>query len=271
MNDEYVTASEDRQQEVDFYKNKSNQYFEELEDTDTQIHHLEARIAKLEHQLDGQHKYTDQHGSKHACYDSSMGYGSGSTSLMRSTSMGRPPSSTQKVSTSYAGALQSRPTTNDQQDTDMEDGEMARFPSLPMPSQLFPTTTGGITVPRGTMWNLAPRGRQPGRGMVGGFGVHPMRERTLVITSLEELDQYTEAANRPGDKLVLAQMCAYVREVHQRRREERSPIMEVALLKWKTPDWVPPEACPPAKAGGPNAPPGVNTPQMMSLPEEWAT
>jgi hypothetical protein len=87
--------------------------------------------------------------------------------------------------------------------------------------------------------------------MVRGFGVHPMMECTLVITSLEELDQYIEAANRPGDELVLTQMHAYVREAHQRCREERSPIMEAALLKWKTPDWVPPKARLPAKAGTP--------------------
>ena len=65
-------------------------------------------------------------------------------------------------------------------------------------------------------------------------------------------------------------MHAYVREAQLVSREERSPLQEAALTKWRIPDWVPVEGHLSAKVGDPNAPAGVNTPQMMDSPEEWA-
>ena len=86
-----------------------------------------------------------------------------------------------------------------------------------------------------------------------------------MITSMAQLDNYIEAANRQGDMTVVARMRAYVREAQLMSREERSPLQEAALMKW----WVPTEGRSSAKAGNPNAPARVNTPQMMDSPEEW--
>ena len=151
----------------------------------------------------------------------------------------------------------------------MEEGEMAAFPPLPYPSQPSQTMSGLIMVPRGANWNPAPRGR-PTVSMWGGFGFRLSRELPLMITSMAQLDNYIEAANRHGDMTAVARMCAYVREAQLMSREERSPLQEAALMKWRIPDWVPAEGRSSAKAGDPNAPAGVNTPRMMDLPEEWA-
>ena len=87
---------------------------------------------------------------------------------------------------------------------------------------------------------------------------------------MAQLDNYIEAANRHGDMTAVARMRAYVREAQLMSREERSPLQEAALTKWRIPDWVPAEGRSSAKAGDPNAPAGVNTPRMTDSPEEWA-
>ena len=91
-----------------------------------------------------------------------------------------------------------------------------------------------------------------------------------MITSMAQLDNYIEAANRHRDMMAVARMRAYVREAQLMSREERSPLQEAALMKWRIPDWVTTEGCLSAKAGDPNAPAGVNTPRMTDSPEEWA-
>ena len=91
-----------------------------------------------------------------------------------------------------------------------------------------------------------------------------------MITSMAQLDNYIKAANRHGDMMAVACMCAYVREAQLISREERSPLQEAALMKWRIPDWVPAERRSSAKAGDPNALAGVNTPRMTDSPEEWA-
>ena len=90
-----------------------------------------------------------------------------------------------------------------------------------------------------------------------------------MITSMAQLDNYIEAANRHRDMMVVACMRAYVREAQLISREEKSPLQEAALTKWRIPDWVPAEGRLSAKAGNPNAPAGVNTPRVTDSPEEW--
>ena len=123
-------------------------------------------------------------------------------------------------------------------------------------------------VPRGANWNPVPRGR-PTVSTWGGFRFRPSREPPLMITSMAQLDNYIKAANRHGDMAAVARMCAYVRDAQLMSREERSPLQEAALMKWRIPDWVPVEGHSSAKAGDPNAPARVNTPRMADSPEEW--
>ena len=90
-----------------------------------------------------------------------------------------------------------------------------------------------------------------------------------MITSMAQLDNCIEVANRQGDMMAVARMHAYVREAQLVSREEGSPLQEAALMKWRIPDWVPTEGHLSAKASDPNAPARVNTPQMMDSSEEW--
>jgi hypothetical protein len=152
----------------------------------------------------------------------------------------------------------------------MEDGEVGRFPPLPTPQPPLEVTRGPVGVPRGANWRPAPQPR-PTQARRGGFGGHPTpRLPPLVISSVEELEQHLEAANIQGNELALTRMRAYVRDAQNVPRENRSPMQNAALLKWKTPAWVPIEARPPVRGGDQNAPAGVNTPRLTDPAEDWA-
>ena len=75
-----------------------------------------------------------------------------------------------------------------------------------------------------------------------------------MITRMAQLDNCIEVANRQGDMMAVARMHAYVREAQLVSREERSPLQEAALTKWRIPNWVPAEGHQSAKVGDPNAP-----------------
>ena len=47
-----------------------------------------------------------------------------------------------------------------------------------------------------------------------------------MITSMAQLDNYIEAANRHRDMMAVARMHAYVREAQLMSREERSPLQD---------------------------------------------
>ena len=106
------------------------------------------------------------------------------------------------------------------------------------------------------------RGGSLGRGMP-----HP---QSLPIQSEEELDRCIKEASTSGNWMAYSSMCAYIREAHALQKEMRSPVQNMALVKWKTPSWVLPEARPFVKANGLNVLAGVNTPCLVDLPEEWA-
>jgi hypothetical protein len=59
---------------------------------------------------------------------------------------------------------------------------------------------------------------------------------------MEELEQHLEAANIQGNELALTHMRAYIQDAQNVPRENRLPMQNAALLKWKTPGWVPIEA-----------------------------
>jgi hypothetical protein len=52
-------------------------------------------------------------------------------------------------------------------------------------------------------------------------------------------------------------------------KELCSLVQNTALMRWKIPSWVPPEARLPQKVGNPDAPAGMNTPRHSDSPEEW--
>jgi hypothetical protein len=152
----------------------------------------------------------------------------------------------------------------------MEDGEVGRFPPLPTPQPPLEVTRGPVEVPRGANWRPAP---QPRLTQVrwGGFGGHSTpRLPPLVISSVEELEQHLEVANIQGNKLALTRMRAYIQDTQNIPRENQSPMQNAALLKWKTPGWVPIKAHPPVRGGDQNAPAGVNTPRLTDPAEDWA-
>jgi len=47
-------------------------------------------------------------------------------------------------------------------------------------------------------------------------------------------------------------------------------MQNAALVKWKTPEWVPAEARLLVRPSDPKAPARLNTPQSTDSPEEWA-
>jgi hypothetical protein len=151
----------------------------------------------------------------------------------------------------------------------MEDGEVGRFPPLPTPQPPLKVTRGPVGVPQGANWRPAP---QPRLTQVrrGGFGGHSTpRLLPLVISSAEELEQHLEAANIQGNELALTCMRAYIWDTQNILRENRSPMQNAALLKWKTLGWVLIEARPPVRGGEQNAPAGVNTPRLTDPAEDW--
>src|SRR6202041_2932238 len=89
----------------------------------------------------------------------------------------------------------------------------------------------------------------------------------LLIWSEEDLDFYIQAVNTPGSWAALSNMRAYVREAHTLPKEARTPVQNSALVKWKTPEWVPMDSRPAAKQVDPTV---VNTPRLTDPPEEWA-
>ena len=93
---------------------------------------------------------------------------------------------------------------------------------------------------------------------------------SLSIQNEEELDCRIEEASTSGNWTVYSSMCAYIREAHAMQKEMRSPVQNMALVKWKTPSWVPPEARPFVKANNLNVLARVNTPHLADSPEEWA-
>jgi hypothetical protein len=92
-----------------------------------------------------------------------------------------------------------------------------------------------------------------------------VRNDQLLITSMEELEFHLKRTETPGDERGVARMHAYVCEAQMVKKEERSPLQDAALLKWKTPSWVAVTG-----SGDPNVPVGVNTPRLIDSLDEWA-
>jgi len=93
---------------------------------------------------------------------------------------------------------------------------------------------------------------------------------TLNIRTKGKLNQYIAAAHIMGSWAVYANMHAYVQEVHLLAKEAWSPMQNAAVVKWKTPNWVPAEVRPLTKQSNPNTPVGINTPWTTDPPEGWA-
>jgi hypothetical protein len=229
-----------------------------------------VRIRELEKELACHRNYEDNRGGKRARYDSPYEGESGTNSPAPRRWGPQPLHQPSTQEPSYARVVQELAPVCTQEDVQMEDGEVGRFPPLPTPQPPLEATRGPVGVPRGANWRPAPQPR-PTQVRQGGFGGHPtLRLLPLVISSVEELEQHLEAANIQGNELALTRMRAYVRDTQNVPRENRSPMQNVALLKWKTPGWVLIEACPPVRGGDQNVPAGVNTPRLTDPAEDWA-
>jgi len=67
---------------------------------------------------------------------------------------------------------------------------------------------------------------------------------SLNIRTEGELDQYITMAHISGSWVAYSNMHAYMQEAHLLAKEVWSPLQNTALVKWKTPNWVPAEARP---------------------------
>ena len=118
---------------------------------------------------------------------------------------------------------------------------------------------------------MPARGSRPMMGLRGGsMGRGMPRPLSLSIQNKEELDRRIEEASTSGNWMAYSSMCAYIREAHAMQKEMRSPVQNTALVKWKTPSWVLPEARLFVKANDLNVLAGVNMPRLADSPEEWA-
>ena len=118
---------------------------------------------------------------------------------------------------------------------------------------------------------MPARGSRPTMGLRGGsLGCGMPCPQSLSIQNEEELDHHIEEASTSGNWTAYSSMRAYIREAHAMQKEMRSLVQNTALVKWKTPSWVPLEARPFVKANDPNVLAGVNMPRLADLPEEWA-
>jgi len=147
---------------------------------------------------------------------------------------------------------------------------VGKFPLLPTPQPPLEAMRGSIIVPCGANWRPAPQTRLTQARRRGLRGHPAPRLPPLVISNVEELEWHLEAANIQGNKLALTCMHAYVRDTQNVPRENQSPMQNTALLKWKTPAWVPTEARPLARGGDHNTQAGVNTPRLTDPVEDWA-
>jgi len=92
----------------------------------------------------------------------------------------------------------------------------------------------------------------------------------LNIGTKGELYQYIAMAHLLGSWAAYSNMCAYVQEAHLLPKEAWSLMQNTALVKWKTPNWVPAEVRPLTRQSDPNTPVRINTPWTTDPPEEWA-
>ena len=53
----------------------------------------------------------------------------------------------------------------------------------------------------------------------------------------EELDHRIKEASTSENWMAYSSMHAYIREAHALQKEMRSPVQNMALVKWKTPSW----------------------------------
>ena len=126
---------------------KNEKYFKESEDVNAHICRLEARVIKLEDQLEDLCDYDDRHNGKHTCHGGYRGLGSGAGSPALSTPMSGPSILVSQAPATYAGTLRAPPRVNVQEDVVMEEKEMEMFLPLPHPNQPLQLMSGSMMVP----------------------------------------------------------------------------------------------------------------------------
>jgi len=140
---------------------------------------------------------------------------------------------------------------------------------LPTPQLPRETTASMVTIPHGANWMPAKEIR-PTVGLQGRARDNMMPHASALNIGTEgKLDQYITAAHISGSWAMYSNMHTYVQEAHLLPKAQ-SPMQNAALVKWKTPNWVPAEVRPPTRQSNPNTPVGINTPQTTDPPKEWA-
>jgi hypothetical protein len=145
--DEYVAARRIRNEDSNQWRSRAIRAQEDLGEADDYAKSLEARIRELEKELACPHDYKDNRGGKRARYDSPYKGESGTNSpaLRRRGPQPLHQPSTQEPS--YARVVQEPAPVRTQEDVQMEDGEVGRFPPLPTPQPPLEVTRGPVGVP----------------------------------------------------------------------------------------------------------------------------
>jgi hypothetical protein len=178
-------------------------YIEDLDNVEARIRDLKEEIRRLEDQLARSQDYGDRRGGKRAHHASPMGYGSGTDLPLTQLTEERVSPATRPAPT-YTSTVQAPPRIHVQRDVEMEDGEVGRYPRLPVAGWPYTPAPGAPTFPRGANWTAAPRGR-PGMGMRGGRVPQcTARSDQLLITSMEELEFHLKRTETPGDERAVA-------------------------------------------------------------------
>ena len=161
---ECVVARRIRHEDSDHWQSKAISAQEDLADTDEYIKSLEARVREMEKELVHSRDYEDNRGGRRARYDSPYEGGSELNSPAPKPQGPQPPSpkqSTQKPS--YARVVQEPAPVCAQEDIQMEDGEVGRFPPLPTPQPPLEAMSGSMTVPHGTSATAQTNSSETGR------------------------------------------------------------------------------------------------------------
>jgi hypothetical protein len=146
MDDEYVAARRIRNEDSNQWWSRAICAQEDLGEADDYAKSLEARIRELEKELACPHDYEDNRGGKRVRYDSPYKGESGTNSpaLRRGPQPLHQPSTQELL---YARVVQEPAPVHTQEDIQMEDREVGRFPPLLTPQPPLEVTRRPVAVP----------------------------------------------------------------------------------------------------------------------------
>jgi hypothetical protein len=144
---EYVAARRIRNEDSNQWRSRAIRAQEDLGEADDYAKSLEARIRELEKELACPCNYEDNRGGKMVRYNSPYEGESDTNSPALRRWGPQPPHQPLTQEPSYARVVQQLAPVHTQEDIQMEDGEVGRFPPLPTPQPPIEVTRGPVAVP----------------------------------------------------------------------------------------------------------------------------